>query len=123
MQRMLAVAAITVTLSVPGLVSAAEVDHYEGKPSKNLDEALVNLAEYNRKLEEILGQEEISPGDMERIHQLTYTLEKALARINTEVADLAATLEQLHLSSESRERDAVREHGAGYLEGARKLTK
>lgn len=121
MQRILAVAAITAALSVTGPVSAAEVDHYEGKPSKNLDEALVNLAEYNRKLEEILEQEEIGPGDMERIHQLTYTLEKALARINTEVADLAATLEQLHLSSEARERDAVTEHGNEYLEGTRRL--
>lgn len=121
MKRILAVAAITAGLSVPGLASAAEVDHYEGKPSNNLDEALVNLAEYNRKLEEILEQEQLDPGDMERIHQLTYTLEKALARINTEVADLAATLERLHLSSEGQERDAVTEHGNKYLEGTRRL--
>lgn len=122
MKRILAVAAIAAGLAIPGLVSAGEVDHYEGKSSRNLDEALANLAEYNRKLEEILEQEQLDPGDMERIHQLTYTLEKALARINTEVSDLAGTLEQLHLSSERQERNAVTEHGAEYLQGTRKLT-
>lgn len=122
MKRLLAITSLALGLTVPALTGAAEVDHYEGKPSANMEEALANLAEYNRKLQKILEQEELSPADMERVHQLTYTLEKALARINSELTDVAATLEQLHLNSERQDREAVTRHGRKYLEGTRLLT-
>lgn len=122
MKRLLAVTSLALGLAVPGLSGAAEVDHYEGEPSRNMEEALSNLTEYNRKLEKILEKEELTAADMERVHQLTYTLEKALARINSELTDVAATLEQVHLNSERQEREAVTRHGGKYLEGTRLLT-
>lgn len=122
MKRLLAVTSLALGLIMLGPAGAAEVEHYEGKSSRNMEEALSNLAEYNRKLERILDKENLEPADMERIHQLTYTLEKALARINSELTDVAATLEQVHLNSERQEREAVNRHGRKYLEGTRLLT-
>lgn len=122
MKRLLAVTSLALGLVLFGSAGAAEVEHYDGKPSRNMEEAPSNMAEYNRKLEEILAKEQLTVAEMERIRQLTYTLEKALARINSELTDVAATLQQVHLNFEHQEREAVNRHGREYLEGTRLLT-
>ncbi len=99
----------------------AKVQHYAAKPSATLAEAVSNLAAYNALMADILDQSKLSPGDMERIHELTYTLEQALARIEAELGPMAADLEALHLASEDGAQDAIRTHGAAYLGAARTL--
>lgn len=97
-------------------------DHFKGEQSTSLEEALANFAEYNEKLEVVLNGE-LEPADMAEIHQLTYTLENALERINIELAQLAETLEEVHLGSEQLAYDRVREAARLYLETARKIEK
>ena len=53
---------------------------------------------------------------MTKVHELTYTLENALAKINDELGKLAVTLEEVHLASEKYDADAVRDHGDAYME-------
>jgi len=93
-----------------------QVQHYEAKPSETLEQAVKNFSEYNQKLSEILAKDEITAQDMDRIHQLTYTLEVALAKINEDMQQLPATLETLHLASEALNKAKVRGVGDVYLE-------
>ncbi|WP_440996080.1 DUF6746 family protein [Arhodomonas sp. SL1] len=112
-----------------GLVCSAaaygdeQPEHFEGKPSETLEEALTNLGEYNERLAAILEKGEISTEDHARIHELTYTLENALARIDEEVGEMAEDLEEVHLASERLDGDTVSEKGEAYLSAARKLTR
>jgi len=100
-------------------VTAQEaVDHYEAKPSETLEEAVANFSEYNGLLADVLAKEELTGSDMERVHELTYTLEVALAKINATMEDLPATLESLHLASEAHNPAEVRGVGGAYLEVA-----
>jgi len=91
-------------------------DHFEGRASDTLDEALANLTEANQEVASILAKEEVSMTDMARIHELTYTLENALERIDEEYDELEEQLEALHLASEGGESERVRELGKTYLD-------
>lgn len=94
--------------------TAQRVDHFEGKPSETLSDALNNFAEYNRLLEERLSGE-LTNEDLMVIHQLTYTLENALEKINQELSDLAEVLEGVHIASENFDREALAQPAEEYL--------
>ena len=105
-----------VPLSTPAWASGAgeRGAHFEGKPSATLAQAVANFNEYNLKLKTILDGK-LTDADMAEVHQLTYTLENALEKINEEMSALAGTLEEVHLASEKLDRDAVLKHGRAYL--------
>jgi hypothetical protein len=96
-------------------------DHYEGLPAPSLEAAMKNLGEYNDKLAGLVERRELSPRELEEIHQLTYTLENALHRMQEELATMAEDLEAVHLASEAHDRDTVRARGKAYLSGSSKL--
>jgi len=52
------------------------------------------------------------------VHELTYTIEIALAKINEHFSDLTVTLENLHLASEDHDAAKTRGIGKVYLETA-----
>ncbi|MDN3523094.1 DUF6746 family protein [Halomonas ramblicola] len=96
-------------------------DHFEGKASETLEQAMSNFTATNRELAELLAQDELSDEDLGSIHELSYTLENALARIDAEVEAMAVDLEEVHLGSESLDRERVHTHGSAYLEAAQPL--
>mgnify|MGYP001119301404 CR=1 FL=1 len=96
-------------------------DHFEGRVSDTLQQAMANLTEANREVAEILAQDEISMTDMARIHELTYTLENALERIDEDYDQLAEQLEALHLASEGADIERARELGEIYLGNAERF--
>ena len=96
--------------------------HFKGKPSENLDQAMQNLAEYNQKLKTVLSNK-LTPQAMAEIHQLTYTLENALNKIDSEIEQIKETLEHVHVGSESMNYDEVKQSGKAYIEQATKLVK
>lgn len=117
---------LTVILSLSFAVQAKSgerVEHFEGEPADTLEEAVANFSEYNSKLRKILIKEEISGEDMFKIHQLTYSIENALQKINEEVEAMAVSLENLHISSETGDLDGIKKHGAEYTNSAIKLVK
>ncbi|MFP4137965.1 MAG: DUF6746 family protein [Halomonas sp.] len=96
-------------------------DHFEGKSAETLEEAVTNFTETNQRLAELLDQDELSNTDMGTIHELSYTLENAMAKIDEELDTMAVDLEEVHLGSESLEEERVRTHGDAYLEAAQTL--
>ncbi|MBA6413097.1 hypothetical protein H2508_08240 [Parahaliea sp. F7430] len=92
------------------------IDHFRGVPAESLSEALTNLEEYNARLAKLLAQEELSDADMGQIHQLSYTLENALERIEEELEATEEALEAVHVASERFNREEVIERGGEYLE-------
>lgn len=122
--RIILFISIFILLGITLKVEAGErVDHFEGKPANTLEEAVSNFSEYNKKLNDILNKEDISGEDMFRIHQLTYTIENALQKINEEVEAMAVSLENLHISSETGDLEGIKKHGAEYISSAKKLVK
>lgn len=122
-------AAAAATIALLAFVPAAfaseagePVRHYKVEPAKTLPEAVKNFSDYNAKLEAILAGD-VSDAAMADVHQLTYTLENALGKMNEELTKLAETLEKLHQASEKLDREAVIRHGDEYLSVSRQVVK
>lgn len=96
--------------------------HFKAESSATLEQAVTNLRTYNARLERILAGP-VSDADMVEVHQLTYTLETALKKIDEEVEQLAETLEKVHVGSEKLDRDVVVNNGRAYLDTAAKLVR
>ena len=112
---------IAAILAASPVLAEGTVDHYAPQPSDTLEQALSNFAEYNTIMATILAKDSLTPNDMEDIHQLTYTLEVALAKLIAESTDLAERLEFVHQASEGTNGDRLRDYGLTYLETARKI--
>jgi|SRR5690554_957578 len=110
--KAVSVIAMSACLALPAM--AHRVDHFEGKPAETLNDALSSFSEYNRLLEERLSGE-LSDDDLATIHQLTYTLENALEKINQELSELAEVLEEVHVASENFDREALVAPATEYL--------
>ncbi|NCC26722.1 MAG: hypothetical protein EOM22_00845 [Gammaproteobacteria bacterium] len=103
-----------------GVASAASaqtdrVEHFKGLPADTLEQAVTNFSEYNGKLRTVLDKDDLDAQDLATVHQLTYTIENALAKINGELTALAETLEEVHIASESADVDTVKTKGREYL--------
>lgn len=118
--RMVATAAL-IGLGCVVSADASEVDHYEGEPSQTLEQAVQNFTAYNAKLAGLLDQENLSMADIQQVHEYTYTLERALAKMQDELGDLAVTLEEVHQASEGEDAAALRGVTQRYLDEAAPL--
>ena len=116
-------AAAALSFGVATMAKAESVEHFKGESAESLEEAVTNFKRYNQRLENLLKQDSISADDVTKVHQLTYTLENALAKINDELDKLAVTLEEVHLASEKYDADAVRNHGDAYMEVINTISK
>ncbi|MFB6344349.1 MAG: DUF6746 family protein [bacterium] len=100
-------------------------DHFQGKKAETYDEAVANMKEANSKLKNLLAKDELSEQDFFQIHRMSYTMENALAKIKKESGkdydDVAKNLESVHLASEKRKAQTVRQDGKKYLEGAKAI--
>ncbi|MGM7319019.1 DUF6746 family protein [Idiomarina sp. ST10R2A5] len=90
-------------------------DHFKPEASENLEQAIMNLTEYNAKLQEIVNGD-LDSQDMAKVHELTYTLEVALARLSKELDVAANSLEEVHLGSEAMNKQRVKGFGKSYLD-------
>jgi hypothetical protein len=96
-------------------------EHFKGEASPTLEAALENLATYNAKLEALLAKDKLSLIDMNQVHELTYTLENALARIDAHLKTTAETLESVHKASERADAAVVKTDGQRYLNDSQRL--
>ena len=97
------------------------IEHYKGKMPHSLEEATALFSQYNTKLAGVLSSEKLTGRDLATIHELTYTLENALGKIQTDLQSLAVTLESLHKASETGNIAETETFGKTYLETSRKL--
>jgi hypothetical protein len=103
-----------------GLPAAADpdFDHYQGEVAQTTGQAVANLLYYNAKVREVLARGDLDDMDIEEIHEYTYSMEVALAKLVADFGDMAVTLEALHLATETYNADAVRGIAAVYFETA-----
>lgn len=109
-------AAAALSFGVATMAKAETVEHFKGESVDSLEEAVTHFKRSNQRLETLLKKDSMSADDVTKVHELTYTLENALAKINQELDKLAATLEGVHLASEKYDADAVHEHGEAYMD-------
>lgn len=115
MKVMQYLAATMLGFSLMSFSYADPVEHFQGKDAESLEQAVSNFNKGNQRLEKLLSQDSLSAADIAAIHELTYTLENALAKINTDLDQLAVTLEEVHLGSEQSDAKRVRTEGEKYL--------
>ncbi|MDZ7736771.1 MAG: DUF6746 family protein [Gammaproteobacteria bacterium] len=115
----LIITAVTSLGLTPLAVADERPEHFEGKSAETLEQAVANFSEYNNKLEGLLARDELGAAELHEVHQLTYTLENALGRINKELEELEDTLEDVHLASERADAETVQRQGRIYLDTAR----
>lgn len=120
---LLGLLALSLSLSGTARGDGERPDHFAGKPASTLEEAVANFSEYNARLDAILAKGELSPRDVQEVHELTYTLENALDKIRAELSVLSETLETLHVASESADIAKVKAEAKNYLDRARKVVK
>ena len=115
-QLLIGLFAAAMMLSLPALADDEErqYQHFKPEPSDNLQQAIMNLNEYNAKLQEIINGD-LSAQEMAKVHELTYTLEVALARVSKELDVAANSLEEVHLGSEQMNKQRVKGFGKDYL--------
>ena len=113
-----AAAAISLLIASPAI--ANDPEHFKGEPSDTLEQAMANLSEYNKKLEQLLTGE-LTPVAMNDVHQLTYTLENALEKLDDELDALKETLEKVHKASERADTSTVHSAGEQFLTSSRKI--
>lgn len=113
--------ALLASLVTVTAVADSNPAHFKGEPAETLTQAVANFSEYNQRLATLLAQDELSITDLGTVHELTYTLENALEKIQEEVANMAETLEEVHLGSETGDFERVKSNGAIYLEAAQTL--
>lgn len=89
--------------------------HFKGEASPNWEVAVTNLSEYNERLAQLVNKDELTADDLAQVHQLTYTLENALERMEEDLSEVAATLEKVHVASETNDSKTVTEQGKKYL--------
>ena len=111
---------LVLSLTMTGGLAADEISpdgrpHFSGKEADSLKEAYHYFEEGNEELEDYLKGETIEGSDLAHIHELTYTLENAIAKMQTALSNLATTLEEVHLASEKGDADIVLESGREYL--------
>lgn len=105
-----------------GAVAEEQAGHFKGLAAPDLQTAVAHFSEYNNRLEQLLAGD-LTDMDLVKIHELTYTLENALEKINIDLEELAHTLEKVHVASETYNRDALKEAGPAYLNTARIIVK
>ncbi|WP_371037106.1 DUF6746 family protein [Rhodosalinus sp. FB01] len=116
-------AAAALALAAAPALASDEIDHYAAESSETIEEAVTNFVEYNEKVRALLDRDDLSEADMEEIHQYTYTIEAALAKMNEDFSALAVTLEDLHLASEDYDEAEVRSISEVYFETADALAR
>ena len=102
-------------LSFCGANAEERYDHFKGVQMETLEDAVRNFSEYNSRLADIVNKDETTVSDIVAVHELTYTLEKALEQINDELSELADRLEAVHKASERVDAAATVEEARAYL--------
>lgn len=94
---------------------AEKAKHFAAKPAPDVNTALCNLEKYNAILGDITAGKTLDPVSMNKVHELTYTLENALARLNATLEATAVALEEVHLASERMDQAVVKAESQKYF--------
>ncbi len=112
-------ALVTVIGTLLILASTAKADekynHFPSLDSPDTATALCNLAKFNEKLKVIETKKSMTAEDMVKVHELTYTLENAVIRLQKDLDTIAVDLEKVHKASEVLAEKTIKQSGEDYL--------
>ena len=111
-----ACASVALFFSVIGMSQALSDGNASANHFPSVAEAQYNLAKYNASLQDIINQSKLTVTDMLSVHELTYTLEQAIQRLQVSLADVAEELEKVHKASEHLDRNTIVSSGQIYQE-------
>lgn len=115
------IALLIFTLNSPTLLAEERTDHYTGKKAESIEQAHANLSKYNNKIATLLAADKLDPTAIQKIHNITYTLENALEHLEQELEQLKADLEEIHLASERGDADTINALAPDYLLKSKQL--
>lgn len=122
MKKVLSLASVAVVMFASTVsASDARPAHYKGEASPSWEVAVAHLSEYNERLAVLVNKEQLTGEDLAEVHQLTYTLENALERMEDELEAVAETLEKVHVASETNQPETVKKAGEKYLTDVKKV--
>lgn len=114
--KKLLLSAVSISFLVAPTLSADEdYDHFPALQAPDTSVAICNLNNFNAKLQAILNKPQIGVEDMVKVHELTYTLENAVQRLQQDLVVIADDLERAHKASESLQQDMLRTSSNAYL--------
>ena len=122
MKSLLHTSTLALALSFASNVFAESPAHFEGQTFTDLSEAVKVFNDYNKRFENKL-EGELNGLDLHEIHELTYTMENAVAYITQSMYTVAEELEAVHQATEISNADVVRESGKKYLELSRQIVR
>lgn len=109
-------------LTTASINADEDYSHFPSLKAPNAQVALCNMMKFNQKLNTIANKPKLSPEDMVKVHELTYTLENAVIRLQKELNTIAVDLEKVHKASETLDDKTVKNSGAAYLKATNLLT-
>ncbi len=92
----------TITAPIAYSSEGEKVQHYEAKEFSNTKDAFEALITTSNEMASIAADTELDGTKMEKIHQISYTTENAVATLKAGDT-LAAALEEVHLASEEHD--------------------
>ena len=121
MKKVCSAAAVALLMMASTVQADDRPAHFKGEAAPSWEVAVTNLTEYNERLAALVNKDELTAEDLNQVHQLTYTLENALERMEDEIEDIAETLEKVHVASETNQPDTVKKEGEKYLTDVKKV--
>lgn len=115
MKALFSIASVAVLMWGSTVSATERPDHFKGLASPTWEVAVKNLTDHNVQLADLVNKDELSATDLAKVHELTYTLENALERMEEELESVAETLENVHVASETNDPKTVQEQGKKYL--------
>lgn len=100
---------------------ASDDEHFEGEQPETYVQAQAVLQKYNAQLAAFAEDGEISPAEMGQVHELTYTLENALEKMEDTLDQVAERLEVVHEGSEHGAYQSVLDNTRQYLQASTPL--
>ena len=117
MKKILGVIAVLASSSLISAHASDDDAHFKAIVSTDIASALCNLKTYNAELQQVTREKDVDTMGMLKVHELTYTLENALQKIQAELTTIAADLEEVHQSSESHDQTKVKTYTEKYMKG------
>lgn len=116
MKKIVTSAIASLVLIAANAQAEEKYSHFPSLASADTATALCNLEAFNKKLQAIVAKDKLTPEDMVKVHELTYTLENAVIRLQKDLETIAVDLEEVHLASERLDKDTIKGSGKDYLE-------
>lgn len=110
---------IAFSLALISQLPTAQADekysHFPALVSEDMQTALCNIKTYNQTMTALTSQANLTAQDMVKIHELTYTLENAVAYLKGSLEQVAVDLEEVHKASERLDQKTIQASGRKYL--------